>query len=226
MRTTTKVITTAAATTTLAIGIALGAQAALGSPTSAPADTELASALIQMREEERMARDLYAALAELHDQARPMSVITKSEQKHFDSMGTLLERYDVADPSAALAPGTYALPEIQALYYSWYAQGSVSLDAAYQVGIELETRDIADLETAIALAPTDVERVLNNLLRASEQHLSAYQSAAAGNLPAQSGVDQGQGMGSGAGAGAGAGAGGHGQHAHESAEQDCPMHDN
>ena len=162
MRTTTKVITTAAATTTLAIGIALGAQAALGSPTSAPADTELASALIQMREEERMARDLYAALAELHDQARPMSVITKSEQKHFDSMGTLLERYDVADPSAALAPGTYALPEIQALYDSWYAQGSVSLDAAYQVGIELETRDIADLETAIALAPTDVERVLNN----------------------------------------------------------------
>ncbi len=239
MRTTT-VIATAAATTTLAVGVALGAQAALRPSTATePADGALAATLTQMREEERMARDLYAALAEIHDGARPMSMITNSEQKHFDAMGTLLERYDVTDPSAHKAAGTYALPEIQSLYDSWYAEGKVSLDAAYQVGIELETRDIADLEKAIAVAPTDVDRVLNNLLQASQHHLSAYQSAAAGTLPEEGGAGMGQGMGHGQGQGQGQGQGkgqgmggngprmsGKGHDAGQSGDQDCPMQDN
>ena len=45
-----------------------------------------------MREEERLARDVYAALAAKYDGAAPMANITKSELRHFDAIGTLLTR--------------------------------------------------------------------------------------------------------------------------------------
>ena len=55
-----------------------------------------------MREEERLARDLYQAFADKYDGARPFSMIVKAEQKHHDAVGTLMTRYDVADSSAGL----------------------------------------------------------------------------------------------------------------------------
>ena len=61
------------------------------------------------REEERLARDLYAALAAAHDGARPMSMITRSEQQHYSAVGALLATYHVPDPSNGLdlKPPTY-----------------------------------------------------------------------------------------------------------------------
>ncbi len=167
-------------------------------PTSSPSATtataatpELAQLLQFSREEERMARDLYAALAAVHDGATPMSRITLSEDRHFDAVGTLLTTYRVADPSAGRAAGSYAFPELQALYDGWLAKGSASVNAAYQVGVELEKRDIADLEKSLlATTQADVKRVLGNLLNGSQQHLSAYQNASSGTT---TGMGQGQG---------------------------------
>ena len=144
------------------------------------------------REEERMARDLYAALAEKYDDALPFSRITNSEQRHYDAVGTLLDRYGVSDPSDGLKAGEYADATIQKLYDDWYAQGSVSLDAAYDVGIALEKRDIADLEKAVAAATQDdVKRVYEALLNGSEHHLAAFEAAAAGETL---GTQDGQGL--------------------------------
>ena len=61
--------------------------------------------------------------------------------------------------------------------------GKVSLDAAYQVGVELEKRDIADLEASIADdLPADVDAVLGRLLAGSRNHLAAYERAVDGDL--------------------------------------------
>ena len=186
-------------TTAAALGVAalLGtgkvAGSALGATTTGTAttttsatgasDAEVADALAFAREEERMARDLYAALAAQYDEARPFSNITRSEQRHFDAIGTLLDQYDVADPAAGKAAGTYAIPAIQDLYDSWIADGKASLDAAYQVGVELEKRDIADLEESIADdLPADVDAVLGRLLAGSRNHLAAYERAVDGDL--------------------------------------------
>ena len=175
------------------VGLAATAQAVGAAETTTPApavatETALEPALAEQlrvtREEERMARDLYAALATEHDGARPMSRITTSEQRHFDQVGLLLERYGIADPSAGLESGSYAFPELQSLYDEWLTEGSESLDAAYQVGIELEQRDIADLEALIEETDqTDVRMVLERLLAGSQHHLSAYTMAADGTLP-------------------------------------------
>ena len=85
-----------------------GAPAPVASASQAPASDSLRLDLTYLREEERLARDVYAALAAKYDGARPFATITDAEQRHFDAVGVLLSRYGIADPSAGLAAGTYA----------------------------------------------------------------------------------------------------------------------
>lgn len=133
----------------------------------------------KMREEERMARDLYQHFSDIYGGARPFSNIVVSEQRHFDMMGGLLSRNGVADPSAGLQPGKYANPEIQTLYDSWLQQGNSSINAAYQVGVELEKADIADLEAVIAATDdADAKATYERLLAASKNHLQAFERKA------------------------------------------------
>ena len=173
----------------LAAGMAVSQASASTTTAPATADSGVAGALAFSREEERMARDLYAALADEYDGARPFSMITNSEDRHFDAVGTLIERYDVTDPSAGKAPGTYGDPAIQKLYDSWLAKGKTSLNAAYRVGVEVEQRDIADLTKSIAAdLPADVDTVFGQLLKGSQHHLAAYQRAVAGDLGTGTGM--------------------------------------
>ncbi|MCA1782942.1 MAG: DUF2202 domain-containing protein [Dermatophilaceae bacterium] len=196
MKTTTRnaiVVVSAAAL----VGLTATAQAISAPPASTTTATSVAAADLESglaedlqfsREEERMARDLYAALAEVHDGARPMSRITNSEQQHFDRVGALLEQYGIDDPSEGLATGKYAFPALQELYDDWFADGKESVNAAYQVGIELETRDIADLKSMIAdTSQADAVAVFSRLLAASEKHLAAFTSAADGTMPTELG---------------------------------------
>ena len=70
--------------------------------------------------------------------------------------------------------------DLKNLYKDLIEKGGASLEAAYQVGVDIEVLDIEDLETLIA-APdrTDIRRVAGNLLRASEKHLDAFSSLVA-----------------------------------------------
>ncbi|MEO7752093.1 MAG: DUF2202 domain-containing protein [Terracoccus sp.] len=172
-------------TLTGTMGIAMaqnGAAAPLtGATVVAAQTTSDAATLAFNREEERMARDLYQSLADTYDGAAPFAMITQSEQTHWTRIGDLLTAHGITDPSAGLAAGTYADPAIQSLYDGWLARGLTSLDEAYQVGIELEQRDIADLTTAITSTTlADARRVLTALRAASEHHLAAFEAAASG----------------------------------------------
>ncbi len=174
----------------LAGGVAVSqASASTTTAPSATADSSLASALTFSREEERMARDLYAALAAKYDGARPFSMITNSEDRHFDAMGALITQYKVTDPSAGKAAGVYAIPAIQDLYDGWLAKGSTNIQAAYQVGVDVEKRDIADLNKSIAANfPADVDTVLGQLVKGSQNHLAAYQRGVSGDLGTGAGM--------------------------------------
>jgi hypothetical protein len=171
------------------LGVTVAAQASSSAssmlPTAATSTTSRAAqTLLFGREEERMARDLYRAFAAKYPTAITFSHIAMSEQRHLDAMNALLASAGVPEPAATLTAGKYADPTIQALYDTWLAQGSASVDAAYQVGVALEKQDISDLEKAIAGdLPAATDRVLGNLLRASRQHLVAYTAAASGDAP-------------------------------------------
>lgn len=146
------------------------------------------------RDEERISRDLYQLLADKYDQARPFSNIVRSESRHFDAIGTLLQRYGVADPAAGKSAGSYANADLQKLYDGWKAQGSVSLAEAYKAAIALETRDIADLKKAVNnTTAADMKAVYTHLLRGSENHLRAFTAAAEGKTGGNgTGLQQGQ----------------------------------
>ena len=153
------------------------------SPTVAVADATLVANLTQMRDEERLARDLYTALAAKYSQAAPFVNIARSEQVHFDTMGLLLTRYGLPDPSAGRTPGSYADPALQAQYEKLLASGSESLAKAYNAGIAVENLDIADLKAAISkTTQADATAAFTNLLHGSENHLAAFTAAKDGKI--------------------------------------------
>lgn len=132
--------------------------------------------LLYMREEEKLARDVYLALYEKWG-VEEFENVAASESRHMESVKRLLDRYGLADPVGADAPGVFADPELQQLYDELLAQGSLSVIDAYNVGVTIEEVDIADLEELIALSThRDITRVAENLLRGSQRHLEEFNS--------------------------------------------------
>lgn len=132
----------------------------------------------------------YTLFAEQYPDARIFERIAASEQQHTDAVARQLDVRGLDNPGESLGAGDYAFDELDALYATWSAQGLESLEAALQVGVDLETADIADLEAALADPSTaPVERVFSALLAGSENHLAAFSSAVENGTP-----DMAQGM--------------------------------
>jgi len=133
---------------------------------------EETAALLFMREEEKLARDVYNALYEIWGQPT-FTNIAASEQTHMDEVKLLIDRYSLADP--ALEPGLFTDPDLQALYDQLVDQGSASLADALKVGAAIEEIDILDLEERIAQTDNaDLQQVFNNLMLGSYNHLNAF----------------------------------------------------
>jgi hypothetical protein len=136
-----------------------------------------------MREEEKLARDVYQVLAARWGIVVFQNIMA-SEDTHFNAIGTLLTRYGAADPAQAAA-GMYTDPALTALYSQLVAKGLQSAQDALEVGVIIEKRDIADLESALAAtAKFDLKRVFNNLMNGSYNHLDAFETVCAIAVPA------------------------------------------
>jgi len=132
--------------------------------------------LLFMREEERLARDVYTFLHERWD-VKEFEAIAAAESRHMSRVEMLIDRYGLEDLVAMDVPGVFANKELQALYDSLVAQGSQSVEEAYKVGVAIEEHDIADLKEALASTEKrDLTRVFTNLLRGSQNHLAAFTS--------------------------------------------------
>ena len=79
--------------------------------------------LVFMRQEEKLARDIYLQSGERYA-IPPFDNIAASEQRHMDSMLQLLQRYGVADPIAGFPIGQFADSSLQALHDNLRALGS------------------------------------------------------------------------------------------------------
>jgi len=132
------------------------------------------STLAHMAEEEKLAHDLYTAFAARYD-APVFDRIAAAETRHLDAVRTLLDRYDVNDPTAGKAAGDFADATVQATYDRLLKQGTGSVDGALRAGLTFETDDIAALTKARSgLDAPDVEQVYANLLAASRMHQAAF----------------------------------------------------
>ncbi|WP_177418323.1 DUF2202 domain-containing protein [endosymbiont of Lamellibrachia barhami] len=136
-------------------------------------DAETAD-LLFMREEEKLARDVYRTLSRQWSQPVFYNIST-SEQRHMDSLAVLLNRYALLDPVIDDSVGAFVNPELAALYTALSAEGSESLIAALIVGAKIEEIDILDLQRAIAESThADLIQVYENLMRGSRNHLRAF----------------------------------------------------
>jgi hypothetical protein len=152
-----------------------GETAISGISSGALSDDEIAG-LVFMREEEKLAHDVYLTLYEQWGQ-RTFANIANSEQSHTDAIKALLDAYGLDDPAAERGVGDFADPDLQALYDQLLAEGSASLDAALRVGAAIEEIDILDLEQRIVLTDeVEIIRVYENLIAGSENHLRAFTS--------------------------------------------------
>ncbi|MCB9111415.1 MAG: DUF2202 domain-containing protein [Anaerolineales bacterium] len=132
------------------------------------------ASLLYMREEEKLARDVYNTLFTVWGQPTFQN-IAASEQAHMDEIKLLLDRYGLTDP--ALGPGQFSDANLQALYDQLVAQGSVSLADALKVGAAIEEIDILDLQARLALTDNaDIQMVFNNLMNGSYSHLNSFTS--------------------------------------------------
>ncbi|TFD01274.1 DUF2202 domain-containing protein [Cryobacterium sandaracinum] len=126
------------------------------------------SELAAMSEEEKLAYDLYAAFDAHYDPALSTR-IAKSESKHLDAVCTLLERYELTDPTVGLEADEFLTDDTQDLYDTLLAEGSVSVDTAMEAGRAVEETDIADLTIAVeGVTAPDVLKVYERLLAAFE----------------------------------------------------------
>ncbi len=131
--------------------------------------------ILFMREEEKLARDVYLYLYELYP-LRPFLNISKSEQAHMDAIKYLIDTYQLEDPVDENPPGVFQNEELQQLYDELIEKGSKSREEALKVGALIEEVDIIDLQTELeeTAINEDVIRVFTNLCSASENHLRAF----------------------------------------------------
>ena len=148
-----------------------GEAAPATSNTTDVTSTELTD-LRYMREEEKLARDVYRALSQRHG-TQMFANIAASEQTHMDALSGLLRRYGATD--SAPAEGRFTIPELAALYPALVARGQTSEAEALGVGADIERLDIADLDKAIArTSRADILAVYQRLRQGSENHLRAF----------------------------------------------------
>ncbi len=177
--------------------------------TTVTLDKTEASHLTFMREEEKLARDVYLTLANLYPaQGTFNQIATTSEQTHTDTMRDKLVQYGLPDPN----PATNNLPGSIGVFsgaeWGWYFtekfNGLVTkastneLDALY-VGAFIEELDMHDIvvcpsvmtsngyPAVCGLQYTDaagLQNAYNSLVDGSESHLRAY----VGQIEARIGV--------------------------------------
>lgn len=130
--------------------------------------------LLLMREEEKIARDVYLRLFDRWG-LRPFGNISGSEQVHMDAILALLQHHGAPDPVDGLGIGEFHDPKMHALYDRLVEQGLKSREEAVRVGLAIEELDIADLRAAAARTDkAEILAVYANLERGSRNHLRAF----------------------------------------------------
>jgi hypothetical protein len=152
---------------------------ALGSALASVAKESLNSkeleSLAFMREEEKLAHDVYAYLDSLYRYINVFGNISNSESTHTEAVRQLLIRYEQTDPAANLAAGIYVNATLQTLYTQLVTRGAVSITEALRVGAAIEEIDIMDIQNALpGIDNQDIILVYESLLKGSRNHLRAF----------------------------------------------------
>ena len=134
----------------------------------------LADQLTYLRQEEKLAHDVYLALGEKW-KLRMFQNIAAAETRHTQAVAALMKAHDIPDPVAEMEPGDFADKALQKLHDQLVESGSKSLADALKVGAQIEEMDIADLDRLIADTDDEnVKTIYERLRCGSANHLRAF----------------------------------------------------
>ena len=122
----------------------------------------LADMLTYAIQDEYLARAEYDWIIGSFGSVRPFTNIMRAEETHIEALLPLFEAYGIASPADEGESHTAAV---------------ASLTEAYQAGVNAEVNNIAMYETFLDQdLPDNVRAVFESLMRASENHLRAFQN--------------------------------------------------
>lgn len=128
-----------------------------------------------LREEEKLARDVYLLAMSKYD-IMIFEHISGSEQTHFDRIKVLLDKYGIEDP-ALTEKGKFTDATLQELYNSLAQKTEVSELDALLVGATIEDMDIFDIDELLAKTSNpDLVQVYKDLNCGSRNHMRAFNS--------------------------------------------------
>jgi len=141
---------------------------------SQPVSEDEIEYLMYMREEEKLARDVYLTMYGVWG-LEIFNIIAESEQMHTDAVRSKIEKYDLEDPVTDDSVGVFVNENLASLFATLVEQGRQSeLDALY-VGAAIEEIDMIDIQHAIDEADhTDIIRTYSNLMEGSKSHLRGF----------------------------------------------------
>lgn len=130
--------------------------------------------LVHLREEEKLARDVYRYLYDVWGQWI-FANIAASEQQHMDAVKKLLDGYGIKDPVKDDIEGVFVNDDLKALYDYLVATGeSTQLDALW-VGATIEDMDIFDIKhMRDNTDKSDLVSVYESLMKGSGNHLRSF----------------------------------------------------
>ncbi|MBS1771702.1 MAG: DUF2202 domain-containing protein [Bacteroidetes bacterium] len=132
--------------------------------------------LLHMREEEKLARDVYTYMLNKWG----LSIygnISSSEQRHMDAVLSLLNTYGITDPVGNNPEGVFKNTELQNLYNTLITKGNISLMDALIVGATIEDMDLYDIRVAKEkISNVDIISVYDNLAKGSRNHMREFYS--------------------------------------------------
>lgn len=143
-------------------------------------DEQTIADIILLREEEKMARDVYYTMSIIYD----LSIfpnISWSEQQHMNLVAKLIERYGLEDPAAGMAIGEFNDEWVQETYDQLVEYGSQNLINALWAGATVEDVDIWHLDHMIEHCADhdfdDVSLIIENMNAGSRNHMRSFYGA-------------------------------------------------
>jgi hypothetical protein len=132
--------------------------------------------LIYVREEEKLALDVYQQLnIRWGNQTKVFENISNSEKTHIETVQTLFFRYKLVDVAANNQAGLFINSDLQNLYTELITEGSISLVDGFKVGAAIEEVDILDISKHLdGIDNQDIRLAYQNLLKGSRNHLRSF----------------------------------------------------
>lgn len=134
--------------------------------------------ILFMREEEKLARDVYRTLYQKYN-TQIFQNISQSEQRHMDAMANLIKVYNLQDPVVDDSVGKFTNQTIAQMYTDLVTKGQQDYKSALYVGAYIEEHDIEDLARAINTVKqnSNAQNIIStyqNLMCGSRNHLRGF----------------------------------------------------